>query len=843
MSRTRPKGRAARLARLLPAGPGTAARAPFVLLVVVLLGGGLITLLLLNSALNEGSFQLSELKKRTTDLTDEEQALQRDVDDYSAPDALERRARELGMVPGGNPAFLEPGRHGQRRPVEPAAAAPARRRRRSPRRPRPSPRSRRATPAGTPAARPARRPPPAGPAVPPAPTAGPPSRPPAPDDPRQVTEVSAREPPRRRVPGPAPARPPAPARRPSGAGAPARPPPRRDAAPRPARHPARQPAAPAAPGQPRPDPGHARLRRTAAPGAGRRRHRVRRQGREEPLRQRTLAAERGEITDRNGVALATSVDAYDITADPTMFTPEEQQVADAPEQAAALLAPDPRPGRDEIARKLKTPNSRYTCSPTARPPRSGTRSRTSSPPSASQGRDRPRRTGQRARGRPPGPAASACIRTATSPPGYWATSTPTARAAAASSRSSTRSCRARTARSATPSPAAGRCPPPAPPRQPAVPGSDVELTIDRDIQWAAQNAITDQVKESKADRGYVIVQDTRTGQVLAMANSPGFDPNDLTRPTPAALGNAALQDAYEPGSTAKVMSMAAVLEENAATPATHVVVPNRLHRGDRLFKDDIDHPTWYLTLNGVLAKSSNIGTILATGQLGKTQAQSNRVLYSYLRKFGIGSPPASTSPARPQGILAPRRTWSTSQQYTIPFGQGLSLNALQAASVYSTIANGGVRVEPTLIRGTNGAGRPLHPRRRSPGRPGWSARRRRRPSPRCWSRSSTTRRAPAPRRASPATASRARPVRPTGWTRPPAATTATPPSFAGFAPADNPRVTVYCAIQNPTKGSYFGGQICGPIYKKVMEFALKTLQVPPTGAPRPRDLRRAPSQP
>ncbi|WSV43988.1 septum formation initiator family protein [Streptomyces sp. NBC_01077] len=92
----------------MPSGPSSAARTPFVLLVVVLLGGGLISLLLLNSALNQGSFQLNELKDRTTELTDEEQALQRDVDDYAAPDALERRARELGMVPGGSPVFLGP---------------------------------------------------------------------------------------------------------------------------------------------------------------------------------------------------------------------------------------------------------------------------------------------------------------------------------------------------------------------------------------------------------------------------------------------------------------------------------------------------------------------------------------------------------------------------------------------------------------------------------------------------------------------------------------------------------------------------------------------------------------
>ncbi|MFD7920399.1 septum formation initiator family protein [Streptomyces sp. NPDC059740] len=125
MSRTgRVRGGARRLAALLPSGTTTAARAPFVLLVVVLLGSGLIVLLLLNSALNQGSFELSRLQKETTDLTDEQQALQQDVDSYSAPDALERRARRLGMVPGGSPVFLDPDGavHGRPQSATPAAS-------------------------------------------------------------------------------------------------------------------------------------------------------------------------------------------------------------------------------------------------------------------------------------------------------------------------------------------------------------------------------------------------------------------------------------------------------------------------------------------------------------------------------------------------------------------------------------------------------------------------------------------------------------------------------------------------------------------------------------------------
>ncbi|MGW4034028.1 penicillin-binding transpeptidase domain-containing protein [Streptomyces sp. NPDC004838] len=545
-----------------------------------------------------------------------------------------------------------------------------------------------------------------------------------------------------------------------------------------------------------------------------------------------LAAERGEITDRSGIALATSVDAYDITADPKMFTPNESKSPDAPEQAAGLLAPILGVSAEEITKKLKTPKSRYTVL-----------ARRQTPQVWNQIKDLKRVFNQKAaadeaKGGPGVNVLSGVFQEPSSkrvyPNGELAAGilgyvNAEGRGAGGVESMLDESLAGKDGE-VTYAQSGGRRVPTADGTRetPAVPGSDIELTIDRDIQWAAQRAINDQVKKSKADRGYVVVQDTATGEILAMANSPGFDPNDLTQADAAAMGNAALQDAFEPGSTAKVMSMAAVLEEGAATPGTHVVVPNRLHRGDRLFKDDVDHPTWYLTLNGVLAKSSNIGTILATGQLGDTQPEANRVLHSYLRKFGMGSPTGLGYPGETPGILAPPEKWSTSQQYTIPFGQGLSLNAVQAASVYSTIANGGVRVEPSLVRGSKG------PDGRFTAAP---APKKNRVVSEKTARTlatmlesvvgdeegtGTKARIPGYRVAGKTgTANRVDPETGTykGYTA----------SFAGFAPADKPRVTVYCAIQNPTEGSYFGGQICGPIYQKVMEFALKTLQVPPTG--------------
>ncbi|SEC64517.1 peptidoglycan synthetase FtsI [Streptomyces misionensis] len=643
-----------------------------------------------------------------------------------------------------------------------------------------------------------------------------------------MTEVSDREPPRRRVPAPAkPPRPRGAAQRQPGPGA--RPVRRPGAGRVPAQRPLRL-------GSPRPRlrlVGLAlglvlltfvvRLLQVQAVQAGT----YTAKAEQNRYVVHTLTAERGGITDRNGVSLAVSEDAYDITADPTMFGPGQLKITDGPERAAALLAPILGQDQAALVKKLRPAdkNSRYARLATRQTPQVWKQIKDLKSALA-------KKTGtvnvlagvfadpSSQRVYPNGDLAAGIL--------GWVNAAGQGGGGIEQmldKQLAGKNGKIRYAQSGGREvPTAGSA------ETPAVPGSDVELTIDRDIQWAAQNAITEQVKKSKADRGYVVVQDTRTGQILALANSPGFDPNDLSEADPDALGNAALQDAYEPGSTAKVMSMAAVLQENAATPLTHVVVPNRLHRGDRLFQDDIDHRTWNLTLNGVLAKSSNIGTILATGQLGKTQPEANKVLYSYLRKFGIGSYTGLHFPGETPGILAPPQKWSTSQQYTIPFGQGFSINALQAASVYSTIANDGVRIEPTLVRGTKGADGRFTPAPKPKETRVVSAKTARSVAEMLESvvddeqGTGISARIPGYNVAGKTgTANRVDPAtgRYRGYTS----------SFAGFAPADKPRITVYCAIQNATSGGYFGGQICGPIYKKVMEFALKTLQVPPTGAP------------
>ncbi|MFE0925396.1 peptidoglycan D,D-transpeptidase FtsI family protein [Streptomyces mutabilis] len=644
-----------------------------------------------------------------------------------------------------------------------------------------------------------------------------------------MTEVSDREPPRRRVPGPArPVRPDG--RRQPGPGA------------RPARRPG--PPRPGAPGTIRLGSPRPRLRmiglaltlvmtafvvrllQVQAVDAGT----YTAKAEQNRYVVHTLPAERGGITDRNGVALASTVDSYDITADPTMFTREQLKVGDGPEQAAALLAPILGEEQEDLVEQLRPENKQLRYVRLAR---------RQTPQVWNQIKDLKTALTKKSetdksvvnvlagvfadpsskRVYPGGDLAAGIL--------GWVGAD--GKGGGGLERQLDKKLAGEDGKIRYAQSGGRQVPTAGSTETPAVPGSDVELTIDRDIQWAAQHAISEQVEKSKADGGYVIVQDTATGEILAMANSPGFDPGDLAHADPDALGNAALQDAFEPGSTAKVMSMAAVLEENVATPGTHITVPNRLKRGDRLFKDDVDHPTWYLTLNGVLAKSSNIGTIMATGELGRTQAQANKVLYDYLRKFGLGSYSGLGFPGETKGILAPPDQWSTSQQYTIPFGQGVSINALQAASVYSTIANGGVRVEPTLVRGSK-----EDDGRFTPAPEPKKTRVISEKTAKTLSRmlesvvddeegTGTKARIPGYRVAGKTgTANRVDPAtgQYKGYTS----------SFAGFAPADKPRVTVYCAIQNATEGSYFGGQICGPIYKQVMEFALKTLQVPPTGA-------------
>ena len=365
----------------------------------------------------------------------------------------------------------------------------------------------------------------------------------------------------------------------------------------------------------------------------------------------------------------------------------------------------------------------------------------------------------------------------------------------------------------------------------ATQGSDVQLTIDRDIQLIAQNQIVKQVKASHADSGTVVVMDPRSGHILAMATAPTFDSNNAAASPDAARGTRALSDVYEPGSTSKVMTMAAIVDQGAANAGSAFTIPGQLKVADKVFHDDVAHGTWHLTLAGILAKSSNIGTILASERIG------GRKLYQYLKAFGIGEPTGINFPGESDGKVPAYRDWSPTSFPTIAFGQGLSVNAVQATSVFATIANDGLRVTPQLVQAVVSPDGTVTP-------------------------------APAPKTTQVVKASTAKQIRAMlegvvgkGGTAPKAAIpgyrvggkTGTAQyvdpkcgcynggvvaSFIGMAPADNPQLVVGVSLINPRVGR-FGGQLAAPVFQRVMTYALQVRHIPPTGTTAPRLLLTA----
>ena len=355
---------------------------------------------------------------------------------------------------------------------------------------------------------------------------------------------------------------------------------------------------------------------------------------------------------------------------------------------------------------------------------------------------------------------------------------------------------------------------------PAQSGTSIRLTVDRDIQWVASKAIAEVVKSSRALSGTVIVMDPKTGHILAHATAPTFDPNDTTKVSLVAMRNPSVLDVYEPGSTGKVMTIAAALEEKKITPQTVLTIPDKLKRSVKVFRDHEPHPTQRLTTAGILAVSSNTGSI----KIG--EMISNDKLYDYLTKFGIGSKTGSGLPGESRGILPKVADWSGTTAPTVAFGQGYSVTAMQATSVFATIANDGVRVSPTVIAGTSDSSGNYTP--------------------------SATRESV--RVISPETASQMRlmmeSVVSASGTAPSAAIpgyrvagkTGTAQriddtcgcyrgytaSFIGFAPADKPAYVISVTIQDP-KGLHWGGYLGGPVFKKVMSFVLQTKGIAPTG--------------
>jgi cell division protein FtsI (penicillin-binding protein 3) len=368
--------------------------------------------------------------------------------------------------------------------------------------------------------------------------------------------------------------------------------------------------------------------------------------------------------------------------------------------------------------------------------------------------------------------------------------------------------------------------------RPMVPGGDVRLTILSGLQWAAQQACQQQVKLVRADTCTVVVMRPQTGQILALAQYPGYQPANVT--SLAATQDLPVSAVFPPGSTAKVVTAAAALE-HGQTPMSAYTVPEQIMVDGFSFRDAEPHPTERLTLAGIVAHSSNVGMVQVV------QHVSPQLQYQYYRAFGVGVPSGLPLPDTSAGILAPPSKWWGDQRYTLAFGQGVAATAVQMAGVYATIANGGVRVPPSIVAGTTGPGGRYVPASQPRGH-------------RVIKASTAHQLMSILQQVPMLDATRA--LQP--WGEIPgysvAAKTGTAQvwdarahclcqygaSYIGIAPATDPQLVVAVNVQNPRKGDYFGNYVAGPVFYRVMKFALQALKIPPDHGKRPNVRLTAP---
>ena len=228
--------------------------------------------------------------------------------------------------------------------------------------------------------------------------------------------------------------------------------------------------------------------------------------------------------------------------------------------------------------------------------------------------------------------------------------------------------------------------------RPPVPGSGLELTLDSDLQFTLQQMLGDFARKYRAKGASAVVLDAHTGEVYAMANEVTFDPNNLAAATPELLANPAVSAPFEPGSVNKVVTVAAAIENGVLQPDTPLRVPGHLRVADRTVSDAWSHGTLDLTFTGVLARSSNVGTLLAAQRVGE-----NRYV-DMLQRMGLGQRTDLGLPGESAGRIPAREQWSGSTFANLPIGQGLSMTVLQMAGMYQAIANDGVRIPPRIVR-------------------------------------------------------------------------------------------------------------------------------------------------
>lgn len=356
--------------------------------------------------------------------------------------------------------------------------------------------------------------------------------------------------------------------------------------------------------------------------------------------------------------------------------------------------------------------------------------------------------------------------------------------------------------------------------EPAVDGTSYELTIDSDLQWMAEQALAEGMRKSGAKTGTLVAMNVHTGEVLALANNPSYDAANPGASKVDDLGNRAVTEAYEPGSVEKVLTMAALADKGLVTPDTRVVVPPSIASGDGVVKDSFPHGTINLTARGIIANSSNIGTIQLTRKMDKAD------LVDYLAKFGLGSKSGVGLPGESTGRI-PAADMADYTRDQISFGQGLSVNAVQMAAAVASVVNGGTYHQPSILKSATAADGsavelPVPSSHRVISQQASAAvvemmesvvtikKDRAIEGYRTIGKSGTAQRFDPKCKCY------------NGYTS----------SYVGAAPAENPQILVYVVLDQPTNGN-LGSQLALPVVNDVLKLALPRYNVPPSTTPAP----------
>jgi cell division protein FtsI (penicillin-binding protein 3) len=357
---------------------------------------------------------------------------------------------------------------------------------------------------------------------------------------------------------------------------------------------------------------------------------------------------------------------------------------------------------------------------------------------------------------------------------------------------------------------------------PARPGSSLVLTIDRDLQFEVQRILGARMSQVKATVGAAIVLDVRTGEVLAQASYPFFDAANPFASNPSDRGDNATGFVVEPGSVHKGVVFAACLQEGVVSPDDSIEVPATIKKGITTFTDTTSHASPSLTLPGILAYSSNVGTIELADRVGADK------LYAYQRAFGLGDKTGEGLPGESAGLVQPPANWSADSHGSIPIGHGVSVTPLQMAAVYAAIANGGTWVEPHLVKAIVAPDGTVTPTKPAATRQVISAQ-----------TAADLRTMLEAVVVAPGATGRSAAIKDyrvagkTGTGRLIVDGNAVPgdvASFVGMAPADAPRYVV--AIFTHTPGGE-GGAVAAPAFADMMDFTLLHYAIAPTGSKPP----------